>query len=364
MHLPQVHAVIRLWRAVLDYLKLNTQIITETNVPHAENISYLENGNDEAHMVYQFPMPPLVLYTLTTHNASKLTDWAKTIDMVSENATYFNFLASHDGIGMRPTEGILTEEEKKMLVDKVLENGGRASYKNNTDGTQSVYELNMNYHDALMNKNEDTELEVQVRKMLAAHSILLSCVGVPAIYYHSLLGSRNDYEGLEASGINRRINREKLEYNRISKELESDERRKAIFNGLKNMIAIRKRESAFSPFASQKVLDLGKKLFALERENNGEKVTFILNVDSQHVNMPSTIKGTELLSMRRPPRPPARRRRRSRAGTPRSGRPHRPRRLAGRRVLLVRRSPWPGPGSPHRHSPRPHSSRARPRPSC
>jgi sucrose phosphorylase len=298
MHLPQVHAVIRLWRAVLDYLKLNTQIITETNVPHAENISYLGNGNDEAHMVYQFPMPPLVLYTLTTHNASKLTDWAKTIDMVSENATYFNFLASHDGIGMRPTEGILTEEEKKMLVDKVLENGGRASYKNNTDGTQSVYELNMNYHDALMNKNEDTELEVQVRKMLAAHSILLSCVGVPAIYYHSLLGSRNDYEGLEASGINRRINREKLEYNRISKELESDERRKAIFNGLKNMIAIRKRESAFSPFASQKVLDLGKKLFALERENNGEKVTFILNVDSQHVNMPSTIKGTELLSNR------------------------------------------------------------------
>jgi sucrose phosphorylase len=267
-------------------------------VPHAENISYLGNGTDEAHMVYQFSMPPLVLFTLTTHNASKLTAWAKTIDRVSDNSNYFNFLASHDGIGMRPTEGILTEEEKQMLANKVLENGGRASYKNNTDGTQSVYELNINYHDALMNKNEDTELEVQVRKMLAAHSILLSCVGVPAIYYHSLLGSRNDYEGLESSGINRRINREKLEYNRISKELETDERRKAIFNGLKNMVSIRKKESAFSPFAAQKVLDLGEKLFALERENNGEKITFILNVDSQPVNVLNNIKGRELLSER------------------------------------------------------------------
>lgn len=300
IHLPQTHAVIQLWRVLLDELKHNTQIITETNVPHQENISYFGDGTNEAHMVYQFSLPPLVLFSLTTHNASKLTQWAKTIGKVSDNATYFNFLASHDGIGMRPTEGILTEEDKQLLVEKVEQNGGRVSYKSNPDGTQSVYELNINYSDALVNKEEDLTEEQQINKMLAAHSILLSCIGVPAIYYHSLLGSRNDYKGLEESGINRRINREKLEYNQIVEELATDERRKDIFASLTNMIEIRQAEKAFSPFAEQSVLELGEQLFGLKRENTetGDVVYFAVNVDANETvcRFGGEVSGTNLLT--------------------------------------------------------------------
>lgn len=300
MHLPETHKIIEIWRVLLDYFKKNTQIITETNVPHNENISYFGDKTNEAHMVYQFTLPPLVLYTLTTHNSRKLTDWAKTIDKVSENATYFNFLSSHDGIGMRPTEGILTEDEKQLLVNKVIENGGRVSYKNNTDGTKSVYELNINYNDALINKNEDIATEIQVDKIIASNAILLSCVGVPAIYYHSLLGSRNDYKGLEESGINRRINREKLEYNAIFNSLKDDERRKDIFSKIKNLINLRKEESAFSPFAAQNVLDLGENIFALERynEKTNEKITLILNVDNKEISVDCNIKGVDKITGR------------------------------------------------------------------
>ncbi|MGN2370137.1 sugar phosphorylase [Clostridium cagae] len=301
MHLPETHKIIEIWRLLLNYFKKNTQIITETNVPHVENVSYFGNKNNEAHMVYQFTLPPLVLYTLTTHNSKRLTDWAKTIDRVSENATYFNFLSSHDGIGMRPTEGILTEGEKQVLVDKVVENGGRVSYKNNTDGTKSVYELNINYNDALINKNEDISTETQVDKIIASNAILLSCVGVPAIYYHSLLGSRNDYKGLEESGINRRINREKLEYTKILKDLEVDERRNAIFSRIKRLITLRKEESAFSPFATQKALNLGENIFALERfnEKTGEKITLILNVDNNEANVNCNITGVDKITGRK-----------------------------------------------------------------
>lgn len=300
IHLPQTHAVIQLWRVLLDELKQNTQIITETNVPHQENISYFGDGTNEAHMVYQFSLPPLVLFSLTTHDASKLTQWAKTIGKVSDNATYFNFLASHDGIGMRPTEGILSEEDKQLLVEKVERNGGRVSYKSNPDGTQSVYELNINYSDALVNKEEDLTEEQQINKMLAAHSILLSCIGVPAIYYHSLLGSRNDYKGLEESGINRRINREKLEYNRIVEELATDDRRKEIFASLTSMIDIRQAEKAFSPFAEQSVLELGESLFGLKRENTetGDVVYFAVNVDANETvcHFGEEVSGTNLLT--------------------------------------------------------------------
>ena len=300
MHLPQTHAIIEIWRILFDYFKPNTQIITETNVPHKENISYFGDRTNEANMVYQFALPPLVLYTLTTHNSKKLNQWANTIDKVSNSATYFNFLSSHDGIGMRPTEGILSDEERKLLVDKVVKNGGKVSYKNNTDGSKSVYELNINYNDAIINIEEDIELEDQVNKIIASNSILLSCVGVPAIYYHSLLGSRNDYKGLEESGINRRINRERLELSKICGELESDERRKQIFNRIKELIRIRKEHSAFSPFASQKVLDLGENVFALERfnENTKEKITFIVNIDSKIAKVNSNISGKDIVTGR------------------------------------------------------------------
>lgn len=290
IHLPQTHAIIQLWREILDELKLNTLLITETNVPHKENISYFGDGENEAHMVYQFSLPPLVLHTLTTHNAQTLTKWAKTIEKVSEKATYFNFLASHDGIGMRPTEGILTDDERTYLAEKVLANGGRVSYKSNPDGSESPYELNINYMDALINKEEDSNEDTQVQKMLAAHSVLLSLMGVPAVYYHSLLGSENDVEGLRESGINRRINREKFDYKELVNQLETSSRRKKVFTGLKKLIRTRQRETAFSPFADQEIVELGDHVFSLIRTNRETDATilFILNPSNKetHVDLP------------------------------------------------------------------------------
>lgn len=296
MHLEETHNVIKLWRLILDYFKPNTKIITETNVPHKENISYFGNGDDEANMVYQFSLPPLVLYSLTTHNGLKLTNWAKTIGKVSDDATYFNFLSSHDGIGLRPTEGILTDEEREVLVNKTVENGGKVSYKNNPDGTKSVYELNINYGDALINQKEDTKVELQVQKILAAHSILLSMIGVPAIYYHSLLGSRNYYKGVEESNINRRINREKLEYDAILNDLKEDPRRNNIFEGFMNLLDIRKQEEAFSPFGEQKVLDFGDSIFSLEREAKDSKVVFVVNLDSNETFIETKLSGKDLIT--------------------------------------------------------------------
>lgn len=298
MHLPETHAIISMWRDLLDYFKPGTQIITETNVPHEENISYFGDGSNEAHQVYQFSLPPLVLFSFTTQDASKLSEWAKGIDYVSDTATYFNFLASHDGIGMRPTEGLLTEEERQILVNKVLANGGRVSYKANPDGTQTVYELNINYIDALVNKDEQDDEALTAQKALAAHSILCSVIGVPAIYYHSLFGSSNDYEGLAESGINRRINREKLDAETLAAELHTKGRRRRIFEGLRHMIQVRQVTKAFSPYAHQQVLDIDKRVFAIRRTNaqTGSSVVAVANVTNKPIQLNTAITGNELLT--------------------------------------------------------------------
>lgn len=285
IHLPQAHEIIQLWRIILDKAIPGTLLITETNVPHRENISYFGQGN-EAHMVYQFPLPPLTLHAFMSENSQMLTMWAKGLTSEAmqslhegHKTTYFNFLASHDGIGVRPTEGILTNDDRLMMCKQVERKGGRVNYKDNGDGTQSPYELNINYLSALTEPDDNSTKKSD--KFLAAQSILLSFIGVPAIYYHSLLGSENDVKAMLESGINRRINREKFNLDELETELEDSEAlRYKVYNQMVSLLGLRQQLSAFSPQSSQKVLELGEGIFALIRGEGEEAIRFIVNITS------------------------------------------------------------------------------------
>lgn len=297
MHLPRTHEVVKLMKDVLREYAPGTRIITETNVPHKDNISYFgENGN-EADLVYQFPLPPLTMHTFLSENAEVLSEWMETLQLPSEKVTYFNFLSSHDGIGVRPTEGILTKEQQQTLIDATLKNGGAVSYKNNGDGTRSPYELNINYQDALAGP-ESSDAE-RIGKFLAAETLLLSLQGVPGIYIHSLLGSRNDYYGKEISGIPRRINRENLDYGRLKEQLAEDTNRKRIFDTLIQRLNIRRNESAFSPAAGQKVRKENKKIINIIRSNDrtGETIHVLINVSGQEQTAAyEALKGKNILT--------------------------------------------------------------------
>ena len=296
MHLPQTHTIVKIMRYVLDRMYPGTIIITETNVPHVENVSYFGQHDDEAHMVYQFPLPPLTLFSFMSGSAKKLSLWAdqlKNTKLQSKN-TYFNFLASHDGIGMRPVENILTPDEKQLMVDRVIENNGRIGYKNNPDGSVSPYELNINYFDAISSKQDLKQLNID--KFIAAHMILLSMKGMPAIYIHSLLGSHNDLEGLKSSGINRRINREKLDLDKLElalKDKTSD--RYIILNRLLKLIDIRKNYDAFDPKSEQNVLFIDDRVFAVSRQGKDTNIDVFINVSKEEVYI-KDVKGLDVIS--------------------------------------------------------------------
>lgn len=294
MHQYEVYEIVKIWHLLLEYFAPNTQIITETNVPEKENISYLGNGYDQANQVYQFPLPPLVLFSFINQNADKLSNWASTIEPLSNKATYFNFLASHDGIGLRPTEGILNDAERSQIINHVIDNHGKVSYKENQDGSYTAYELNINYGDSLRNKNDSEKIAAD--KMIAAHNILISMVGVPAIYYHSIFGSRSDIKAVRETGLNRRINREKLNYDFLDKELTNDLYRKTVFNGISQLLRIRKVQKAFDPYGRQKILDYGSKIFAIERIGKEEKNIISFTNVSESTQELTNIKGLELLT--------------------------------------------------------------------
>lgn len=295
IHLDETHMLIKLMRDVLEVSAPGTILITETNVPHEDNISYFGNGYDEAHMVYQFPLPPLTLFSFLKGNAKKLTEWAASLEPTTTETSYFNFLASHDGVGLRPTEGILTDDERQFLVDTTTEHGGLVSYRDNGDGTKSPYELNVNYLNALVHPEKSDD--VKVKRSLAAHSILLSIVGVPGVYVHSLLGSENDYQGVEESNINRRINREKLDKDQLVKDLNDDTLRAKVFNELSGLIKLRRTQKAFHPNAKQEVLFLDDRVFSIIRENEetGDTILVLVNVSNDIVYLNTEYTGKDLI---------------------------------------------------------------------
>ncbi|MDV7105885.1 sugar phosphorylase [Vibrio sp. TH_r3] len=285
IHLPQTHALIQAMRVVLDYTAPHLKLITETNVPHKDNISYFGNGENEAHLVYQFPLPPLTLHTLQTGNSDKIVDWIEGLEPCSNNTTFFNFLASHDGIGVRPVEGILSKDQVQDLVNGVEQNGGRVSYKDNGDGTQSPYELNINYFDAIRDNSADEQ--TNLKRFMAAQSILLAMAGVPGIYIHSLLGSKNDLEGLEKLGYNRAINREKLDADSVIKELsDPGTRRYQVLKRFEHLLTLRKKQPAFMPNASQRIVKTDSRLLTLIRD---EQIAVVINISNQIVELNTSI---------------------------------------------------------------------------
>lgn len=291
IHLSQTHNVIQLFRIILDLFCPGTILITETNVPHKENISYFGNGINEAHMVYQFSFPPLVLNAFQTEDSRHLSKWAKSIFPVSKKTGYFNFLSSHDGIGLMPVKDILSEKEIEQMCKRAKENGGQVSYKANSDGTESPYELNINYFNAL--SNPDEKQEIKIKKIISAHAILLSFIGVPAIYIHNLLGSSNYKEGVKITGRYRTINREKLNKESLYKELADKKSiRNIIFNKICSIIELRKKEKAFHPNAMQKVVSSGNKIFSFIRISCDKKefIFTFYNITNKPQNIKCALK--------------------------------------------------------------------------
>jgi sucrose phosphorylase len=295
MHLPQVHRMVKLMRAVLESCAPGCGIITETNVPHKDNISYFGNGHDEAALVYQFPLPPLVLFSFLSQNARRLTDWAASLEPTSADTAYFNFLASHDGIGLRPVEDLLDGAERDLLVRETLNRGGEIGLRSFSGGGEIPYELNINYLDAIAADAGDDQTRAQ--KFLASQCILLSMMGMPAIYYHSLFGSRGDREAYRKTGIKRRINREKFDADTLLSRLrEAGSLPNLVSRGYQGMIARRRALPAFHPNSPQRVLRLAPELFALIRGEGPEEVLVLVNVSGRPLRTDPGFSGIDVIS--------------------------------------------------------------------
>ncbi len=284
IHLLRTHLIVQIMRAMLDEVAPTVKLITETNVSHPENISYFGDGANEAHLVYNFALPPLVLHTLSTGSANRISAWAEQLKPPMRGVTFFNFLASHDGIGLNPVRGILSTDEIDALVKNTLVSGGEVSYKQNPDGSHSPYELNINYFDALNGANVNESQDMQVEKFVTAHAIMLALYGMPGIYFHSLFGSRGWREGVHLTGQKRSINRQKLNRQELAQALaDKQSLRFRVYSRIASILKIRRSFPEFNPYGEQQILSLNPSVFSVLRylEGSERQILCLHNVSNR-----------------------------------------------------------------------------------
>jgi sucrose phosphorylase len=285
INLPEAHDLVRLLRALIEWVQPDAIIITETNVPNIENLAYF-GQRDEAHCIYNFALPPLLIHTLVEADSSRITRWLMSMPPAILGTTYFNFLASHDGIGLRPVEGLLSEGELDSMIDRLQENGALLSWREHADGTRTVYEVNVSLFDALKQSSE--AIERTLDRMILAHAILLGLEGVPAIYLHSFVATNNDLCRVENTGHNRAINRHQWALDELTGLLNDAKSQHArCLQAIKQLIDIRQGQPAFHPNATQFTMNCGRSIFGFWRQSTdrAQSIFCLYNVTPGHTTI-------------------------------------------------------------------------------
>ena len=287
LNLEQTHEIVRLLRTLIEHVRSDAIIITETNIPNRENLAYFGNAN-EAHCIYNFSLPPLLLNTMLTGDCDYLKQWMMSMPPAQNGTAYFNFIASHDGIGLRPAEGLLSDGEINHIIEVMQDFGGRISWRNCDDGETRPYEINIALFDAMQGTIEGKD-DLGEDRFICAHAIMLALEGVPAFYIHSLLATRNDYQKLERTSHFRSINRHRWHYTELKKVLADESSEHArIFTRLQYLIALRKQQAAFHPNATQFTLHLGKQIFGFWRQSmdRSQSIFCINNIANESLQLP------------------------------------------------------------------------------
>ncbi|MFT6924454.1 MAG: sucrose phosphorylase [Psychromonas sp.] len=286
INLPETHTVIRLLRTLIEHAQPDAIIITETNIPNVQNLTYFGNAN-EAHAIYNFALPPLLVHTLVSEDCKHLKRWLMSMPPAQNGTCYFNFIASHDGIGLRPVEGLLSDQELNTLAVTLESFGGKTSWRTTDQGQQKPYEINIALYDALQGTVEGED-KLGFYRFICAHAIMLGLEGIPGIYIHSLLGTRNDYEKLQNTQHNRAINRHRWDYNALEEKLSGHpDHHKNVLSEMKHLINIRIKQKAFHPNATQFTLHLKEQLFGFWRQSQdrAQSIFCISNVSTNTLDL-------------------------------------------------------------------------------
>ncbi len=284
LHLPKAHSIVKILRFLLNNLLDDGVLITETNVPQKENLSYLI-PEDEAHMAYNFPLPPLLLEAIITSRADILNSWIFDWPNLPDETTLFNFTASHDGVGLRALEGLMNEQRIKDLLINCEKRGGLVSHRRLSNGEDKPYELNISWWSAMEDSGRDSN-RYQFERFILTQLLVMALKGVPAFYLPALLASENDIKSFSKTGQRRDLNREKFKTDNLLAVLNNPESNaNKNLKYLRNAMDVRSNLKQFHPSSKMKCLSKGRSdIIVIKRGKGSDSVFAIHNMTENKIN--------------------------------------------------------------------------------
>ncbi len=284
LHLPKAHLIVKALKIQLSNLLNDGVLITETNVPQKENLSYLI-PEDEAHMAYNFPLPPLLLEAVITSRADLLNNWITNWPDLPVNTTMFNFTASHDGVGLRALEGLMSDQRLNDLLISCEKRGGLISHRRLSNGDDKPYELNISWWSAMEDSSRDSK-RFQYERFILTQLVVIALKGVPAFYLPALLASDNDIKSFSMSGQRRDLNRERFKYEELSLTLQNDDSNASRnIKFLSKAMEIRSILDSFHPSSQMECLTKDRSdLVAIKRGKNRKIILAIHNFTENKLN--------------------------------------------------------------------------------
>jgi len=284
VHLEEAHQIVKVLRHQIQKLIPEGVLVTETNVPEEETLSYLKTG-DEANLAYNFPLPPLILESIISNNSDLLNKWLEHWPSLPEQSLLLNFTASHDGVGLMPLKGLISQDRLKNLLINCELRGGLISHRTMPSGEEEPYELNISWWSAMKDSGVNPS-NFQLERFLLSQLFIMSLQGIPAFYVQALLASENNIESYRKTGQRRDLNRERFDANDLLVSLK-DKSSSAFKNlkYLKSAMAIRSQLIAFHPESPMQCLSPHKKdLVILCRGKGKERIWALHNFTNTRID--------------------------------------------------------------------------------
>jgi len=166
----------------------------------------------EGFPIYDFFFPSLLIDALDRGTNRHLLRWIE--ELIEKNIKTINMLGSHDGIPVLDLKGkdnagvskkgLLSDEEIDVVIEKIINRGGRVKDLYGPDGKKiSYYQVNATFFSAL---GEDEQ------KLRLARAIQMFIPGIPQVWYLDLFAGKNDYAAADKGGTggHKEINRTTL----------------------------------------------------------------------------------------------------------------------------------------------------------
>ncbi|MBP7213374.1 MAG: maltose alpha-D-glucosyltransferase [Anaerolineaceae bacterium] len=176
-NLPETHQFLKRMRKFVDEYKADTLLVSEANQWPEDVIEYFGNG-DEMHMNFHFPLMPRLFMALAKGDRSPIEEILARTPALPEGCQWGSFLRCHDELTLE----MVTEEERQWMWETYAPN--------------KAMRINLGIRRRLAPLMENDS-----RKILLMHSMLLTMIGSPFLYYGDEIGMGDNIALLDRNGV-------------------------------------------------------------------------------------------------------------------------------------------------------------------